>query len=298
MSPIFVSIFSILLMTSFSTPINQDRQDSSEFSENREYPLRVMSFNIRFDNPDDGENAWPNRKEFAASTIRLYQADVVGVQEALLHQLDDLTDLLPGFSWTGTGRNEGGGGEYSAILFRENRLELLDNDTFWLSKTPNVPGSKSWDAALPRIVTWAKFRDVNTEEEFVVLNTHFDHIGEEARVESAKQIINTIPDIAEGLPVVLMGDLNTTENDDPYSVLAESTLSDGRELLDGFYHSDHGHHGPASTWTGFSEIVPNRRIDYIFVGDDVTISQHAILADSMNGLFPSDHLPVMAEIEL
>lgn len=298
MSPIFVSIFSILLMTSFSTPINQDRQDSSEFSEHREYPLRVMSFNIRFDNPDDGENAWPNRKEFAASTIRLYQADVVGVQEALLHQLDDLTDLLPGFSWTGTGRNEGGGGEYSAILFRENRLELLDNDTFWLSKTPNVPGSKSWDAALPRIVTWAKFRDVNTEEEFVVLNTHFDHIGEEARVESAKQIINTIPDIAEGLPVVLMGDLNTTENDEPYSVLAESTLSDGRELLDGFYHSVHGHHGPASTWTGFSEIVPNRRIDYIFVGDDVTISQHAILADSMNGLFPSDHLPVMAEIEL
>lgn len=296
-TPIVVSICSVLLMTSISTPINKNNQDSTKFYEQSEHSLRVMTFNIRFDNPGDGENAWPKRKEFAASTIRLHQADIVGVQEALEHQIGDLTKLLPGLSWVGTGRNADGGGEYSAILFSQDRLEVLESDTFWLSETPNVPGSQSWDAALPRIATWGHFRDLNTEKEFIVLNTHFDHVGREARVESAKQILNAINEIADGLPIVVMGDLNTTENDDPYSVLAESTLSDGRKLIDGFYHSVHGHHGPTSTWNGFTEIIPDRRIDYVFVSDDVTIIQHAILSDQRDGLFPSDHLPVLSEVQ-
>jgi len=260
--------------------------------------LRVMTFNIRFDNPADGENEWSNRKEFAASVIRLHQADIIGVQEALYHQIEDLTDLLPGMSWAGTGRNSDGGGEYSAILYKTGRLEAVGHDTFWLSETPEVPGSQSWDAMLPRIATWVHFRDKQTGKEFVVVNTHFDHIGEQARVESAKQIMSTVSDIANGLPIVVMGDLNTTENDDPYFILADNSMPDGRRLLDGFYNSVYGHHGPTSTWTGFKQIVPDRRIDYIFVSDDITIHQHAALADQKDGLFPSDHLPVVAEIEL
>lgn len=298
MTPFAALFFSFLLMASVPLPVNQVQQDHQKASVQSEQTLRVMTFNIRFDNPGDGENAWLNRKEFAASTIRLHQADVVGVQEALLHQLEDLTELLPGLSWIGTGRNKDGGGEYSAILYKTERLEAVDHDTFWLSETPDVPGSQSWDAMLPRIGTWAHFRDKQTGKEFVVLNTHFDHRGEIARLESARLIMSELAGIADGLPVVVMGDLNTTEKDEPYSVLTESALSDGRELLDGFYHSVHGHHGPTSTWNGFTAIVPDRRIDYIFVSEGITVNQHAILADQEDGLFPSDHLPVLAEITL
>jgi len=298
-TPLVVSIIAVLMMmASISTPINQDHQESSKIYEEYEQSLRVMTFNIRFDNPADGENAWSNRDEFVASTIRLHQADIIGVQEALRHQIEDLTDLLPGLSWVGTGRNTDGGGEYSAILYNTERVEAVEHDTFWLSETPDVPGSQSWDAMLPRIATWAHFRDKRTEKEFVVVNTHFDHRGEIARIESAKQIMNRVSGIANGLPVVVMGDLNTTDSDEPYSVLSQNSLPDGRQLLDGFYHSMHGHHGPPSTWTGFTNIVPDRRIDYIFVSDDITVQQHAALADQSEGRFPSDHLPVMAEIEL
>ncbi len=297
-TPIVVSIFSILLISSVSMPANQDQQDYTQVSGQSENFLRVMTFNIRFDNPADGENAWANREEFVASTIRLHQADVIGVQEALKHQIEDLTDQLPEMSWVGKGRNKDGGGEYSAILYSSERLEMLQHDTFWLSETPDIPGSQSWDAMLPRIATWAKFRDVETNKEFLVLNTHFDHRGPKARVESARQIMDTVSDIADGNPIIVMGDLNTTENDEPYSVLSENSLPDGRKLLDGFYHSKYGHHGPLSTWTGFTNIVPDRRIDYIFVSEDIAVRQHAALADQSEGRFPSDHLPVLAEIEL
>jgi len=292
------SIVAILLIAPISVPINQDLKETSVVFEEREKTLRVMTFNIRYDNPADGENAWPNRYEFVASTIRLHQADIIGVQEALNHQIKDLTEQLPEMSWVGKGRNQDGGGEYSAILYKSEKLEIVNNNTFWLSETPDEPGSQSWDAAYPRIATWAHFKDKETEKEFVVLNTHFDHMGEQARVESAKQIMRSISKIINGLPVVVMGDLNTTDADDPYSVLAENSLPDGRKLLDGFYHSVHGHHGPSSTWTGFTNIVPDRRIDYIFVSDDIDVLQHAALADQSEGRFPSDHLPVLAEIEL
>jgi len=298
MTPVAALFLSIMLMASVTVPVNQVQQNYQKASVQSEQTLRVMTFNIRFDNPGDGENAWLNRKEFAASTIRLHQADVVGVQEALLHQLEDLTEMLPGLSWIGTGRDKDGGGEYSAILYKTERLELVNHDTFWLSETPDVPGSQSWDAMLPRIATWAHFRDKQNGKEFVVLNTHFDHRGEIARVESARLIMSELAGITDGLPVVVMGDLNTTEKDEPYSVLSKSALSDGRELLDGFYHSVYGHHGPTSTWNGFTAVVPDRRIDYIFVSDGVTVNQHAILADQQDGLFPSDHLPVLAEIKL
>jgi endonuclease/exonuclease/phosphatase family metal-dependent hydrolase len=291
-------MFSFILVAIASVFQYPDQQDKLRSYESSDEYLRVMTFNIRYDNPDDGENAWPHRKDFVASTIRLHLADVVGVQEALEHQLEDLMEMVPEMSWVGTGRNADGGGEFSAILYSSERLEVLEHDTFWLSETPDVPGSQSWDAMLPRIATWAKFRDVESNKEFLVLNTHFDHRGPQARVESAKQIMNRVSDIAEGLPIVVMGDLNTTENDEPYSILSENSLPDGRKILDGYYHSVHGHHGPSSTWTGFKSILPDRRIDYIFVSDDVTIHQHAALADQREGRFPSDHLPVLAEIEL
>lgn len=297
-STVLFNFFPFILMVFISMSQYQNYPVDMKNSEVTEDYIRVMTFNIRFDNPDDGENAWPERKESVAGVIRLHMADVVGVQEALEHQIEEMKEMIPGLSSIGTGRNADGGGEYSAILYNTARVEVLQSDTFWLSETPDVPGSQSWDAMLPRIATWAKFCDVETNKEFLVLNTHFDHRGPKARVESARQIMDTVSDIADGLPIVVMGDLNTTENDEPYSILSENSLPDGRKLLDGFYHSLYPHHGPLSTWTGFTAIIPDRRIDYIFVSEDVTVRQHAALADQREGRFPSDHLPVLAEIEL
>jgi endonuclease/exonuclease/phosphatase family metal-dependent hydrolase len=274
-----------------STGIGAEIQDGT-------HHIRVMTFNIRYDNPGDGENAWPHRKEFVASTIRLHQANIVGVQEAMKHQVDELAELLPEMSWIGVGRDKGGRGERCAIFYEPTRLKLVKHDTFWLSETPEEDGSRSWDAEYPRIATWAHFQDKITEKEFIVLNTHFDHRGEIARVESAKQIMGTVSGIANGLPIVVMGDLNTRDSEEPYSILSENILPDGRKLLDGFHHAVHGHHGPTSTWTGFTNIDPDRRIDFIFASDDITINQHAALADQRDGRFPSDHLPVLAEIKL
>lgn len=251
--------------------------------------LRVMTFNIRYDEPRDGANAWPKRKQMVASMIRFYNADLVGVQEALKGQLDDLETLLPEYSWMGVGRADGKtSGEYSAIFYRNSRFKSLESSTFWLSETPNVP-STGWDAALPRIVTWARFKDLATGKTFFHFNTHFDHRGEKARTESARLLLNQISQTAQSLPVVVTGDFNFTESADGYQLL-KSALKDGR------YAAQHGHHGPTSTFNDFKALVPERKIDYVFVKGNIRIVQHGVLSDTWDGRFPSDHFPVLAEI--
>ena len=261
--------------------------------------LRVMTFNIRFNNPDDGFNAWPHRRELAASMIRYHDADVVGLQEALYSQLEDLTDMLPGYAWYGVSRDDGSSepdspGEFAAILYRADRLERLDGGNFWLSPTPEVAGSVGWDAALTRIATWCRFRDKRSDREFYHFNTHFDHVGQQAREESARLILRQVAAVAEeALPVILTGDFNCVPTDAPYRVLTEEEA-----LRDALLVSTLPHHGPRSTWSGFSfPGQPGRRIDYIFVNDRVEVIRHATLAESWSGRFPSDHLPVLAEIE-
>lgn len=263
-------------------------------------PIRVMSFNIRYDNPEDGPDAWPNRKDFVASTILFHKTDIVGIQEGLIHQLNELDEFLDKFDRVGVGRNDGEeAGEFSAIYYRADRFEPLETGNFWLSKTPGVPGSVHWDADQTRIVSWALFRDKANNENFYAFNTHFDHRGVEARVNSAKLIVQKIKEIAGDQPVVLTGDFNTTDDREPYSII---TTTDREEsdlvLYDGFYHSENGHHGPTSTSNGFEAIRPDRRIDYIFVNDGFKVKYHGVLADVRDGHFPSDHLPVLAEIVL
>lgn len=264
--------------------------------------FRVMTFNIRYDTPNDGPNAWPHRKKLAASVIRFHGADLVGLQEALKHQLGDLQALLPEYAWLGVGRADGReSGEYSAILYRKDRFEPLENGTFWLSETPDVAGSKSWDAAIERIVTWAYFRDRATGRTFYHFNTHFDHRGEAARAESARLIVRRIVEKAGGAPVVLTGDFNATEDTPPYRILTGAegqAAAPGPLLHDALHRAAHGHHGPTSTWNGFEAIEPGRRIDYVFVSKGVHVQQHGILADTWDGRFPSDHLPVLAEVTL
>ena len=261
-------------------------------------PLRVMSFNLRYDTPNDSANAWPNRKDWVASLVRFHGADVVGVQEALAHMLTDLDTRLPGFARVGVGRADGRTrGEFSAIYYRTDRLALLDSGTFWLSPTPEVPGSKGWDAAIERVATWARFRDRLTGCSHLQLSTHFDHIGEQASQESARLIRRRLAQLAGGLPIVMTGDLNSTPVSGAYRILTRDTVAGATPpLADAMLTSRSGHYGPTSSWTAFKAIVPDRRIDYVLVSTPVSVASHGILPDSWNGRFPSDHLPVLATL--
>lgn len=255
--------------------------------------LRVMTFNIRYNTPSDSANAWPFRKDMVAGMVRFHDVDVVGMQEALKGQIDDLEQQLPGYAWIGVGRADGReAGEYCPIFYRTERLELLEHGTFWLSETPDVPGSKSWDAAIERIVTWAVFRDVELEAEIFVLNTHFDHIGAEARRRSAQLIADRLSELAGGRPIVVMGDFNTTEDSAPYDILTSGALRDTMTV------SELPHYGPSGTWHDFGRIPLESRIDYVFVSDAFRVLRHANMSETWNGRFPSDHLPVLAEVGL
>ena len=256
--------------------------------------LRVMTFNIRYDEPRDGVNAWPNRKQKVADVIRFHKADLIGVQEALLGQLRDLEKLLPDFAWCGVGRTDGKeAGEYSAILYKKSRFQLIQTDTFWLNETGKV-GEKGWDAALPRIVTWAKFKDRVSGKTFVHFNTHFDHIGEKARAESSSLILKKAGEIHGKGPFVVTGDFNVTQDSGAYRTIMAGTSV--IKVLDTRYASIHGHFGGDSTFNAFKELEPGRTIDHIFVRDGIKVFEHGTLSDRWNGLWASDHLPVLAEI--
>lgn len=259
--------------------------------------LRVMTFNIKYNEPRDGENAWENRKTKVADVIRFHKADIVGVQEALIGQLKDLETLLPNFAWCGVGRTDGkNDGEFSSILYRKDRFKLLETKTFWLSETPEIAGSKSWDAAITRIVTWAKFQDKQTKKTFFHFNTHFDHIGEKARQESAKLILAQMEKLGgTKFPFVLTGDFNVVESSEAYKILTGSS-NEKTSLKDARYISQNGHFGGNSTFSAFKTLEPNRRIDYIFVKDGTKVFEHGILSDLWDGKWASDHLPVLAEI--
>ena len=254
-------------------------------------PIRVMTFNIRLNLASDGPNAWPHRKEAVASMIRFHDADLVGLQEALPEQLRDLDALLPDYARFGTGRAADLLGEHSAILYRRSRFEVLQHDTFWLSETPEVRGSKGWDAAYERIATWGRLRDRRTGATFFHFNTHFDHVGQIARRESARLLVQRIAAIAAGSPLILTGDFNDVPRSDPYRIITTAAFADAFDI------TRDPHHGPTSTWNAFKAMEPGRRIDFIFVRPGIAVLRHAILTDTLDGgRFPSDHFPVVADL--
>lgn len=285
---VIIAIASTGLMVVNQEPNDITIQESSE--------ITVMSYNIRYDNPGDGVNAWPNRSDYVAEMMgEKYGADIIGVQEALKHQITELNDKLPGYSWVGVGRDDGkDSGEFSPIFYRTDRFDMLATNTFWLSETSNMPGSKSWDAAITRVATWAKFRKKNSIREFYVLNTHFDHIGEQARIESSKMIEKFVAGLEDNLPVIVTGDLNVQESSEAYSVLSGSP-----HLRDARYASQTEHEGPTASFSNWEDLREvGSRIDYIFVNDKVDVLSHRILDDRYDGRFPSDHLPVFSEVVL
>jgi endonuclease/exonuclease/phosphatase family metal-dependent hydrolase len=195
--------------------------------------VRVMSFNIRFDNPADGANAWPLRKEMAAGVIDFHLVDVAGLQEALASQIRDLETLLPEYAWVGVGRDDGSeAGEFCPVFFRKDRFRLLGSSTFWLSEEPETPGLAGWDAACARIVTWARLKDTKTGLTLCVFNTHFDHVGRSARLESARLLAGKIGEIAGRGPVILTGDFNCTREGPAYEALLDAEIRPGARLRD------------------------------------------------------------------
>lgn len=259
--------------------------------------MTVMTWNIRYNNPDDGVNAWPHRKDWVAEMIVDSQADIAGFQEVLVGQLKDLQSRLPQMDSYGVGRDDGKeAGEFCPIFYRKDRFERVDQSTFWLSPTPDKVASKGWDAALPRIASWIKLKDRQTGVTVCVINTHFDHRGTQARIESAKLLLRQLHEQFADLPVVLVGDLNTTPNSPPYKTLTQSDVPADRVYSDTYAHSTQKPEGPNSTWNGFKEIVPNQRIDFIFTTKSMQATRLQILDNQREGRFPSDHLPVVTRL--
>lgn len=259
--------------------------------------LNVMTFNIRYNNPGDSLNSWPNRKDKAVSQILFHDVQLLGVQEALVDQMSDLQQGLKKFKSVGIGRNGGTKDEYSAIFYDSTRFKLLNSQTFWLSEHPDQVASVGWDAALSRIVTWAKFKDLKTKKKFYFFNTHFDHVGKKARAESAKMILQRVKEIAGNSPVIVTGDFNSYSSDEPYKLMVNANNPD--RLTDTKYASVTPHYGPEGTFNGFQgKEIANEPIDHIFIKNGGKVLKHATLSQTWAGRFSSDHFPVLTTVVL
>lgn len=250
--------------------------------------VRVMSYNLRYNTPNDGVNAWPNRLDKVVDLITRYDPDIIGVQEALQGQLQDLVSRLDKYEYIGVGRDDGKTkGEYSAILYKKEKFQIVKESTFWLSETPETPGSKNWDAAITRVATWAIMK-TQTGESFFVLNTHFDHIGKEARKNSASLIGKKIPELSAGLPVILTGDLNCVREEPPYQILTSQA----------FRFIDPAPKNPPGTYCTFSVKEECTAIDYILHTQEWTADSYRVISDNDGTWYPSDHLPVVVELKM
>lgn len=255
--------------------------------------LRVGTFNIRYANKGDGPNAWEHRKEMVTSLIEFHGWDVFGLQEALAEQIDDVSAAIPRCSWVGVGRDDGKrAGEFAPIFWDKQRFEKLADGAFWLSATPDQP-SKGWDAECRRTCVWAKLHDRTSGRVFFVFNTHLDHRGKEARVQGAALIAARIRAIAAPSdPVLLMGDFNTPAESVPYKTFA-ALLKDSRSI------SLAPPYGPFGTTNQFNWNAPLKNcIDYIFVSSGIVVQKYGVLSDNRNQRWPSDHLPVMVQLQL
>ncbi|WP_194774628.1 endonuclease/exonuclease/phosphatase family protein [Pararhodonellum marinum] len=252
----------------------------------------VATYNIRFDNPGDDGNLWKDRSSHLINLIRFHQIGLFGTQEGLSHQLKDMEEAL-GFPYIGVGRDQGGEeGEFSAIFYDPEQFTLLEEGNFWLSETPEKP-SKGWDAALNRICTWGKFQ--KGEAMFYVFNVHFDHVGQQAREESSKLIVRKINELnIERVPTILMGDFNV-EDDNP----AYAAVMDSKWLIDTKNKSKIPPYGPSGTFNAFDwEMMPDRRIDYVFVSPEFEVKRYGVLSDHYGKKYPSDHFPVLVDLEI
>lgn len=253
---------------------------------------KVITFNLRYDNNADGENAWNVRKTKVVEMLNFYEPDILGIQEGLISQINYLDSNLIQYQHVGIGRDDGKTkGEYSAIYFKKEKIKMLKTATFWLSETPDTV-SRGWDAVCNRICTYALFINKKTSQKFWVFNTHFDHIGEKAQKNSAELIIKKIMELnIDNLPVILTGDFNMTADKTPIKYIS-GILKDSKHDFSGTSDESEG------TYNAFDFCKPvYQRIDYIFL-NKFKVLKYRVLTDSFHCRYLSDHLPVFVEITL
>lgn len=261
-----------------------------------EDPLLVMTFNMRVDVKSDGLNQWDARKDSVGIFLQNIGPDLIGAQEVLKHQLDDLLERLPGYRYVGVGRADGKeAGEYAPILYRTDRVELVESGHFWLSETPTVPGSKGWDAACERVATWAIFKDKENGKLFYMLNTHLDHKGALARENSVEMIRREAQKYFGKYPVVVTGDFNLPPTSEVMEKLTDPT--EPGFLFDSYLWSFMGSEGEEWTYHGFGTVPMEKRqrLDYILVqGDWAFTSSYTAYTEEEypDRVYLSDHTPV------
>jgi len=253
--------------------------------------IRICTYNIRYASPRDGDDIWINRKESVAKFLSDF--DVMGLQEVTANQFEDLRERLPEFSSYGLGRDDGRlGGESAAVFFRRDRFVPLAQGTIWLGEDPTAVGQKSWDAAMPRTMTWMVLRDQETSGVFVFANTHFDHVGKLARQRSGELIADFLSNRFDSLPTILLGDFNCLPGSPPHAAISNA-FRDVHQI------KSVAPQGPDSTWCGFKEIVLGRRIDHVFINNQLVLDSVSVLdPKTPSGRFASDHLPVTALVRL
>ena len=256
--------------------------------------LSVMTFNMRYDNPEDGQNNWRFRRERIAGVIKAQEVDVLGTQELLSNQFNDLSGLLTGYQGVGVGRLDGAeSGEYCAVFFRKDRFTLLDSGTFWLSETPEVVGPLGWDGACERIATWVVLRDRDGRE-FFFIDTHLDHVGQVARDEGVSLLMKRIETLSGGRPVILTGDFNSEPGSSVVAhVQKDGVLRDAKAIAA-------QRSGTDWSFSDFGQIPEAERplLDYIFVSGDIEAVRYEVLPDTFDGGYVSDHAPVMAVVKI
>ncbi|MFO7672359.1 MAG: endonuclease/exonuclease/phosphatase family protein [Lutibacter sp.] len=255
--------------------------------------LKVMTYNIRLDVAVDGKNTWPIRKEFLTSQIQFYEPDIFGIQEAKPNQVIDIANALSQYSYVGIGREGEGTGESSNIYYKNDRFILKESNTFWLSETPNKV-SNGWDAAYNRVCTYALLTDKITRKNIWVFNTHLDHKGEKAKTKGLELILAKISEVnTRNYPVIFLGDFNSEPNEERI-VSLKNLMNDSRDI------SEEKPFGPEGTFNGFIHNEPVKLlIDYIFISKNNTlkVQKYAILSDSKELKYPSDHLPVFVKLK-
>lgn len=265
---------------------------------NEDSSIKVMTFNIRYDNPQDSINAWPNRAGILCELLMEEKPDLLGLQEALWYQYEQIDFSISGYSSVSRGREDGKKkGEMNPVFYNINRFGLIRDSTFWLSEAPDKPGSKGWGASLPRIVTWVELKDKRNKESIFYFNTHFAHDSDSARIMSAEILLKEVKRIAGKNRFVITGDFNMSPESKAYSIITESSSS--RPLLkDSYMISETKPDGPGYTFNGWSDEPGKNRIDYIFVKRGIKVLNHSTIIKKEGQIFVSDHWPVKAIISL
>lgn len=261
--------------------------------------VRVMSFNVRNSSAKDGANAWPKRGDFFFEVIAQFGPDLIGFQEVLADQHDEIERRMPDYGFCGVARDDGERkGEWALIGYRKARFTAVKQGNFWLSEHPEIPGSKSWDAALTRICSWVRLRDNASGREFFYANTHFDHKGVIARQEASRVISLTLPQMAANLPAILTGDLNVNEDNPAYGVLVRPDRPGAIRWIDS-YREVHPERRPdEASFHAFKGGITGSRIDFIFHTSEWSATASDIIRTAKDGRYPSDHFPVSGVLRL